>query len=64
MCSSLSFQRCLITRGVTVIALVQTFTNVADIEDHAFNRVGSAGAQGGLGVGCKHQREGACLRAS
>ena len=37
MCSSLSFQRCLITRGVTVIALAQSFANVADIEDHAFN---------------------------
>ena len=37
MCSSLSFQRCLITRGVTVIALAQSFANVADIENHAFN---------------------------
>ena len=26
------------TRGVTVIALAQSFANVADIEDHAFNR--------------------------
>ena len=32
-------RRCLITRGVTVIALAQTFTNVADIEDHAFNHI-------------------------
>ena len=39
MCSSLSFQRCLITRGVTVITLAQSFANVADIEDHAFNLV-------------------------
>ena len=39
MCSSLSFQRCLITRGVTLIALAQSFANVADIEDHAFNQL-------------------------
>ena len=39
MCSSLSFQRCLITRGVTVIALAQMFTNVDDIDDHAFNGI-------------------------
>ena len=45
MCSSLSFQRCLITRGVTEIALAQTFTNEGGIEDHAFNlesKIGSS----------------------
>ena len=39
MCSSLSFQRCLITRGIIKIALAQAFANVADIEDHAFNQL-------------------------
>ena len=37
MCSSLSFQRYLITWGVIKIAHLQTFTNVSGIEDHAFN---------------------------
>ena len=36
---SFCFQRYLTTQGVTVIALAQTFANVAGVGDHAFNHL-------------------------